>query len=91
MRFEIVREHFLEGLVVIAVVDVVGITQWEIALRAGIPWIVYPDLLQLLRCFDTCGRTEQQSIHKREYRRVQANAQGQCDDDGCSRTWILAE
>ena len=68
----------------IAVVEVIRIGQRQIGLRARITRIVHPDLPQFLGCFDTFRWAEQQSIHEAEYRRVQANAKRQRDDDSCS-------
>src|SRR5947207_3359051 len=73
VRVAIVRQYSFERLIVIAVVEVIGVGQWQIPLRTGITRIVNPDLPQFLRCFDTFRWAEQQSIDKAEYRRVQAD------------------
>ena len=86
MRVSIKRQRSFEGVIVVAVVEIVGIGQWQIALHTGGTWIVYPDLQQSVRRFYTRGWAEQQSIDKAKHRRVQANAQGQCDDHRGSGT-----
>ena len=75
----------------IAVIKIVRIGQRQITHHAGRTWVVNPNLHQLLWCFHTGRRAEQQSVNKAEYCCIQPNAQSQCDDDGNRRSWIFAK